>query len=154
MKTAIFDFDIPEELIAKYPSKKRSDSRLLVDDRLKDKITDSYTKNITDFIDENYFLVFNNSRVIPARLEIIRERDKRKGEILVLKIIDKYTVEALTDKAKKYQDNTFVILPGDNKALIAGTLEDGVKIIKSEIEMFSIEYFDKYGLMPLPPERR
>ena len=70
MKTKIFDFTIPESLIAQCPSKKRSESRLLVYDRKKDLIIDSFTKNISGFLDEQCFLVFNNSRVIPARFFI------------------------------------------------------------------------------------
>jgi S-adenosylmethionine:tRNA ribosyltransferase-isomerase len=70
MKTTIFDFNIPDSLIAQYPSKKRSDSRLLVYDRKKDIFIDSFTKNLSGFLDDQYFLVLNNSRVIPARFFI------------------------------------------------------------------------------------
>jgi S-adenosylmethionine:tRNA ribosyltransferase-isomerase len=151
MKTSIFDFDIPDELIAKYPSEKRSDSRLLVYNRQTDEVIDSFTKNISDFLDENNFLVFNNSRVVPARLIIRRESDNRKGELLVLKIIDGNTIEALMDKAKKYNDDSFVILPDNSKVYVEKTLDDGIKIIKSDNEIFNVDYFDKYGLIPLPP---
>lgn len=151
MKTSIFDFYIPDELIAKYPSKKRSDSRLLVYHRAKDEVIDSFTKNISDFLNDNHFLVFNNSRVIPARLIVRRESDNRKGELLVLKIIDGRSIEALSDKAKKYNDGSFVILPDNSRAYIEKTLDDGIKLIKSDNEIFNVEYFDRFGLIPLPP---
>ncbi len=151
MKTSIFDFDIPDELIAKYPSNKRSDSRLLVYKRLTGEIIDSHTKHIADFLDENCFLVFNNSRVIPARLPIHRESDNRAGELLVLKIIDEYRAEALTDKAKKYPDGSVMILPGGIRAVVEKSIEEGVKVIKCGNPVFTIDYFDKYGMVPLPP---
>ena len=56
MNTDIFDFYIPEHLIAKNPTERRSDSRLLVYYRDSGKIVDSHTREVADFLDDSYFL--------------------------------------------------------------------------------------------------
>ncbi len=151
MKTKIFDFNIPESLIAQYPSKKRSDSRLLVYDRKKDLIIDSFTKNISGFLDEQYFLVFNNSRVIPARFFIKKKDNNKDIEIIILKIIDEEKVEVLMNNAKKYPAGTELEFPGNKIVNIEKSFENGIKIIKSKEAFFKIDYLEKFGGIPLPP---
>ena len=151
MKTEVFDFYVPDELIAQTPTKNRSDSRLLVYYRDKDLIKDSYTKNIPDCLSENDFLVFNNSKVIPARIFIKKKETDRVGEILILKIIDEYCVEVITDRARKYPVGSSVILPDEKEAEVIEDLDDGVKVLKSKEAIFNIEYIESCGSVPLPP---
>ncbi len=151
MKTKIFDFKIPESLIAQYPSKKRSDSRLLVYNREKDLIIDSYTKNISEFLNDQYFFVFNNSRVIPVRFFIKKKENNRIGEIVILKIFDKQSAEVITDKGKKYSTGTELIFPGNREVFVEKSFENGIKILKSNKSLFTIDYIEKFGSVPLPP---
>lgn len=151
METNLFDFDLPEHLIAQKPSDKRTNSRLLVYYRDKDTIVDSYTKNLSDFIDDRYFLVFNNSKVIPARIDIIKKRSNIKGELLLLKIIDKNTIQCIMDKAKKYKNGDIIILPDLTECYIEKEIEDSIKIVKCEKDIFDYNYFEKFGKIPLPP---
>ena len=74
MKSDVFNFHIPEHLIAQKPAEIRSESRLLVYNRTNSKIIDSNFNQLTDFLSSNDFLIFNNSKVIPARLFV-----KKKG---------------------------------------------------------------------------
>ncbi|HOJ63794.1 MAG TPA: tRNA preQ1(34) S-adenosylmethionine ribosyltransferase-isomerase QueA [Spirochaetota bacterium] len=151
MKTELFNFDIPEHLIAQKPSDKRSNSRLLVYYKDKDIIIDSYTRNIIDFLDENYFLIFNNSKVIPARIKIIKKKSNNQGEALLLKIIDKNTIQCLMDKAKRYKNGEVIIFPDGTECYVAEEIEDSIKIIKCDKEIFNYQYFEKFGQIPLPP---
>ncbi len=151
MKTELLNFNVPESLIAQSPSKKRSDSRLLVYNRITDKIIDSYTKNFVTFLNDEHFLIFNNSRVIPARMMINKKDNNRSGEILILKIIDPYQAEVLTDRAKKYSVGTILIFPDKNECYIKEDIDHGIKILCSDHPMFTIEYIEKYGHVPLPP---
>lgn len=156
MKTDLFDFYIPEKLIAQNPSINRSDSRMLVYYRDSNKIVDSYTKNISDFIDSSYFLVFNNSKVIPARLKIKKKSTNHqstthRGEILVLQIIDSHNIKVLTDKSKKYKPTTTIILPDNNECEVKEDIDSITKILYCDKALFTIQYFDKYGMVPLPP---
>ena len=65
MKLSDFDFDLPKSLIAQYPSKSRTDSKLLV---LRDILVDSTFSQLGDFLKPNDLLVLNDTKVIPARL--------------------------------------------------------------------------------------
>ena len=151
MKTEVFDFYVPDELIAQVPTKNRSDSRLLVYYRDKDLIKDSYTKDIPDFLSENDFLVFNNSKVIPARIFVNKKETGRTGEILILKIIDEYCVEVITDRSRKYPVGSFIVLPDEKAAEVIEERDDGVKVLKTEEPIFNIEYIETCGNIPLPP---
>ncbi len=79
-----YDFYLPPELIAQYPPKKRSESRLLVVDRSKKNFFESCISDIHHFIPENSVVVFNNSKVIPARIYGTKKKTGGKVEFLLL----------------------------------------------------------------------
>jgi S-adenosylmethionine:tRNA ribosyltransferase-isomerase len=151
MKSEIFNFHIPENLIAQKPAEERSNSRLLVYERKKDLLTDSAFKDLTDFLSSDDFLVFNNSKVIPSRFSITKKENKRSGEILILKIIDEHSLEIITDKSRKYPVGTVIIFQDGNEAVIEKEIDDQVKVLRSDNPLFSLEYIEKYGNIPLPP---
>ena len=151
MKTKIFDFHVPEFLIAQYPSEIRSGSRLLVYNRKKDLIIDSFTKDISNFLNEEYFLILNDSRVIPVRFFIKKKENNRTGEIVILKILNTQSIEVITDKSKKYSIGTALILPGNNEVFVEKSYENGIKQLKSMYPIFTVDYIEKYGNVPLPP---
>ena len=68
MKTSLFNYELPQHLIAQQPLKKRDSSRMLVIDRANNTIIHSKISKIQDFLEPNDCLVFNNTKVIPARL--------------------------------------------------------------------------------------
>jgi len=151
MKTSLFNFIIPERLIAQNPSDRRSDSRLLVYYRRENKIVDTYVKFFPDFLNDNYFLVFNNSRVIPSRINIVKKASGAQSQMLVLKIVDSKTIRAITEKSKKFKIGTEVVLPTGICGIVAEEVDDYVKIVKTDIGVFDNEYFEKNGNLPLPP---
>ncbi|MBF5067712.1 S-adenosylmethionine:tRNA ribosyltransferase-isomerase, partial [Salmonella enterica subsp. enterica serovar Istanbul] len=73
MKLDLFDYDLPEELIAQTPLKNRSDSRLMVLDKKTGEIEHSVFKNITQYLRPGDCLVLNNTKVLPARLIGIKD---------------------------------------------------------------------------------
>lgn len=151
MKTELFNFKIPEELIAQYPIEKRSNSKLLIYKKNEDKIIDTYFYEITSYLDKDTLLVFNNSKVIPARIYIKKINTKREGELLVLKIIDPCHAIVLFDKAKLYKKNTKVVLPDESIIKVTEELTDGTKFVESDKGIFTLEYLKKFGNVPLPP---
>ena len=68
MKLSEFNFDLPEELIAKYPSENRDESRLMVVHKDTGEIEHKLFKDIIDYFDEGDVMVMNNTRVFPARM--------------------------------------------------------------------------------------
>jgi S-adenosylmethionine:tRNA ribosyltransferase-isomerase len=68
MKLSHFGFNLPEELLAEYPSEHRDEARLMVIDRKKETIEHKLFKDIIDYFDEDDVLMLNNTKVFPARL--------------------------------------------------------------------------------------
>lgn len=148
MKTVSFHYDLPEELIAQYPPEKRGGSRLLVFDRKTGALTDSATANITDYIDDNTHVVFNNSKVRKAR---IFGTSTHGGivEFLLLQQIDDVQWRVIASKVKKQKvGKTFTFSDGI-KAEISG-IDDNLRILKFS-EPVSDVYLDTHGHIPLPP---
>ena len=100
MKIDLFDFYLPEELIAQRPSEKRDHSRLLVINKEKKTYEDKVFYNILDYLHEGDVLVRNNTKVIPARLLGIKEGTGAHCELLLLKQLDGDNWDCLTKPAK------------------------------------------------------
>ena len=88
MKVADFDYELPEELIAQHPNKKRDEARLLVLDRSKHTMEHKIFKDVIDYLNPGDCLVINNTKVIPARLYGIKEISGTSVEFLLLKRIE------------------------------------------------------------------
>lgn len=151
MNTNEFDYYLPEELIAQTPLKDRASSRLMVLDRKNETIEDKNFKDIIDMFDENDVLVFNNSRVIPARLFGIKEGTNAHIELLLLKNEgDVWTT--LCKPARRVGIGTIIDFgEGILKAECIGCEEDGIRKFKMIYEGIFLEILDKLGEMPLPP---
>ena len=142
MKLSDFDFDLPSELIAQYPSSKRDHSDLLIATTPPNK-TKFY--NILDYLKEGDLLVFNNSKVIKAKLHL--------GKNITINLNQKLPDDcwsAFAKPARKlnigdefYFDNHKVII---TKKFAMGKIN-----IKFELDNISVfEFLNKYGEMPLP----
>ena len=68
MKLSHFNFNLPDELLAEYPSEHRDEARLMVLNREKHSIEHKYFKDLIDYFDEDDVMVLNNTKVFPARL--------------------------------------------------------------------------------------
>src|SRR5690625_7487499 len=77
-KQSHFNFDLPKDLISKYPAKERDESRLMVIDRGTGKIEHKVFKDLLDYFEEDDCFIMNNTKVFPARLYGCKEKT---GEI-------------------------------------------------------------------------
>lgn len=152
MKVTDFDYELPDELIAQDPLENRSESRLMVLDKVTGKITHKHFYDITEYINENDCLVINNTKVIPARLYGVKEDTGAAIEILLLKRIDADTWECLTRPGKKARSGARIVF-GDRLLTgeIVDVVEEGNRLIRFEYEGIFEEILDKLGEMPLPP---
>ena len=154
MQTEDYNFEVPEHLIAQHPAAHRSDSKMLVYYRDSKKIEDRMFKDLPEILDNKYHLVFNNSRVISSRLAVVKESTGHKGELLILKLEDANHAVALTDKSKKYKKGERIIFPCDDKKLVC-VVEEEIDTLKKRLycedAIFTVEYLNKYGTIPLPP---
>ena len=152
MKVDLFDFHLPEELIAQVPLQNRTDSRLMVLDKETGKINHEIFKNITNFLREGDCLVLNDTRVLPARLFGVKKDTGAKIEVLLLKQLEGDQWETLIKPAKRVKEGTEIEFgEGLLTAVCTGTSEHGGRILDFNYEGIFYEVLDQLGEMPLPP---
>ena len=151
MNVSDFNYDLPEELIAQVPIKKRDESRLMVLDREKQTIEHRTFKDIIEYLEPGDCLVRNNTKVIPARIYGKKETGANV-EFLLLNNIEGDIWETIVRPGNKLHVGTKVIF-GDGilKAEILDIMYGGTRKVKFEYKGIFNEILDKIGLMPLPP---
>ncbi|WP_368657456.1 tRNA preQ1(34) S-adenosylmethionine ribosyltransferase-isomerase QueA [Metabacillus halosaccharovorans] len=152
MKVELFDFHLPEELIAQVPLKERDASRLMVLQKDNGELKHESFKSVVNYLQAGDCLVLNNTRVMPARLFGIKEDTGASIEILLLKQQEDDVWETLVKPAKRVKDGTVITFGSGNlKATCVGTSEHGGRLLKFEYEGIFYEVLDTLGEMPLPP---
>jgi S-adenosylmethionine:tRNA ribosyltransferase-isomerase len=149
MKTSVenYNFDLPENLIAQYPSDKRGESNLLILNKSTGIIEQKKFADIVDLITENDFLVINNTKVLKARL-FGKKTTGGKVEILLIEDIGNNKFKALTNG--KVKIGTEIIIDKYMVKIIDFSNEEGQRIIEfSDINPY--ELMEKSGHLPLPP---
>ncbi|MFF2286098.1 tRNA preQ1(34) S-adenosylmethionine ribosyltransferase-isomerase QueA [Peribacillus butanolivorans] len=152
MKLDMFDFHLPEELIAQVPLEDREASRLMVLDKVTGELQHDVFSHITEYIKPGDCLVLNDTKVLPARLYGSKEETGGKVEVLLLKQEHDDVWETLVKPAKRIKEGTTIIF-GDGKlsAVCTGVLEHGGRILKFQYEGIFYEILEELGEMPLPP---
>ena len=151
MKVTEFDYELPEELIAQIPIKKRDESRLMVLNRKEQTIEHRIFKDIIDYLKPGDVLVRNNTKVIPARL-YGRKETGAKVEFLLLNNIEGDIWESIVRPGNKLHVGAKVIF-GDGilQAKILEVMPGGTRKVEFKYDGIFNEILDKIGLMPLPP---
>ena len=146
-----FYYNLPEELIAQVPIKKRDESRLMVLDRKNKTIENKVFKDILEYLKSGDCLVRNNTKVIPARIYGKKETGANV-EFLLLNNIEGDIWESIVRPGNKLHIGAKVIF-GDGllKAEVLDVLPGGTRKIKFYYEGIFNEILDNIGLMPLPP---
>lgn len=151
MKVTEFDYELPEELIAQTPIKKRDESRLMVLNRKEQTIEHKIFKDIIDYLKPGDVLVRNNTKVIPARIYGKKETGANV-EFLLLNNIEGDIWESIVRPGNKLHVGTKVIF-GDGilEAEILEIMPGGTRKVEFKYDGIFNEILDKIGLMPLPP---
>ena len=147
-----FDYDLPHELIAQTPIKKRDSSRLLELDRKTGEMQDKHFYDIIDQLNPGDAVVMNNSRVMPARLYGVKPETGGHAEVLLLHNTEGDEWETLMKPAKRAKVGT-VISFGDGKltATVTAEKEDGIRMIEFHYDGIFMEILESLGETPLPP---
>lgn len=149
MHRSDFHFNLPSELIAQYPLPVRTDSRLLALDGETGAVQDRLFTDLTELLQPGDLLVFNNTRVIPARLFGIKETGG-KVEVLVERVLDDKRVLAHVRASKSPKENSKLILDGDVNVTVLGR-EGDLFELRFEGAASAIDQLEQYGHTPLPP---
>ncbi len=145
-----FDYNLPEELIAQKPIEPRNASRLMILNPADKTIVHEHFYNLKNFLKPSDTLIFNDTRVIPARL-IGHKNTGARIEIFLLRRIDASTWETLVKPGKKAQEDTEIFFSDELSCKIVGRTDFGGRIVQFNFTGVFEEILDKLGETPLPP---
>ncbi|GEM78452.1 tRNA preQ1(34) S-adenosylmethionine ribosyltransferase-isomerase QueA [Vibrio superstes] len=151
MQVSDFHFDLPDELIARYPMPDRTSSRLLHLTGNSGELQDKNFTDVLDSINEGDLLVFNNTRVIPARV-FGRKASGGKIEVLVERMVDEHTILAHVRSSKSPKPGTQLFL-GDKDQYSAEMIarHGALFEIRFSSDKAVLQILEEVGHMPLPP---
>lgn len=151
MKIRLLDFELPEELIAQEPVEPRDSSRLMIVDRSTNNISHARFRELCHFLRKDDLLVFNNTRVIPAKIEGVLDTGG-KVEILLLKEKDFNLWECLVRPARKFTYGRKLFLgEGSIRVTVEGYIGKGLRTLRFETDKNLKEKIREVGRIPLPP---
>ena len=125
MKLSHFNFELPDSLLAKYPSENRDEARLMVLNREKQTIEHKYFKDLIDYFDEEDVMILNNTKVFPARLFGNKEKTGARIEVFLLRELNKETRlwDVLVDPARKIRIGNKLYF-GEDDSLVAEVIDN------------------------------
>ncbi|MEA3500249.1 MAG: tRNA preQ1(34) S-adenosylmethionine ribosyltransferase-isomerase QueA [Candidatus Marinimicrobia bacterium] len=147
-----FYYDLPKKFIAKYPSKKRGDSKLMVLNRKEKTIEHHKFSDIVKYFEPNDCLVINNTKVFPARLFANKDKTDAKVEIFLLRALDDQIWETIVNPARKVRiGNKLNFTDKIHCDVIDNTVSSGRVIRHNCSKEEFMDYVMKYGKSPIPP---
>ncbi len=125
MKLSQFRFDLPLNLIAQHPTKKREESRMMVIDRKTGNIENRTFRDIMDYFDDKDVFVVNNTKVFPARMYGRKEKTGAKIEVFLLRELNKTNKlwDVIVDPARKIRVGNKLYF-GENDELVAEVIDN------------------------------
>ena len=155
LKTSDFYYDLPEELIAQYPSEERDGCRLMVLNRDTGTLEHRIFRDIIDYLRPEDMLVVKSSKVIAARLLGKTEKTGSDIELLLLRLHESGEWETLVRPGKRAKIGASFNFGGILRAVVTDIVEGGNRTVRFEYdtEKYSniYEVLDEIGNMPLPP---
>lgn len=150
MKVTDFDYDLPKELIAQHPMEPRDHSRLLVLDKDTGVIQHRHFYDLPEYLRPGDLLVFNDTRVIPARLYGKKDTGANV-EVLLLTRKNTMDWEALVRPGKKLQIGAKIKFSDELSCTIVDHTDFGGRVVRFEFDGVFEEILDRIGETPLPP---
>ena len=147
MLVSDFNYDLPEERIAKFPPEVRGTTRLLAINRKTGELTDSYYRDLDEFLNPGDVLILNNTKVMHSRL-FCHLPDGRERELVVL---ERHADEPLNVlyRGKLHDGDVLTVNDSDEKVKVVKVLGNGIAEVESDTPLETLA--EKYGDVPLPP---
>jgi S-adenosylmethionine:tRNA ribosyltransferase-isomerase len=151
MKLSDYDYELPEELIAQYPARKRDESRLIVLSRKHDEIRETHFGNFPRYLRDGDLLVLNETKVLPTRL-FARRRSGGRIEVFLVKQLEADDWLAMLRPAKRLSPGEkLVVEPGELELEIIERTSEGEWRIGLPREIDVNKFLEDHGHIPLPP---
>ncbi len=152
MKLSDFKYNLPEELIAQYPSEERDQARLMVLDREKEKIEEKVFSDIVDYINPEDCLVINETRVFPARLMGTKDKTDAQVEIFLLRQLEASGLwEVLVKPARKVRVGNRLSIGNELMCDVIDNTVSGGRVVRFNYDGDFFDIVDRIGQSPLPP---
>lgn len=145
-----FDYELPEELIAQRPIEPRNFSRLMILNPARQTIEHEHFYDLQKFLTAGDTLIFNDTRVIPARL-IGRKSTGARAEIFLLRRLDATTWETLVKPGRKITEGAEIFFGNELSCKIIGRTNFGGRVVQFKFSGVFEEILDRLGETPLPP---
>lgn len=146
-----FDYNLPEELIAQTPCDKRDHSRLMVLNRQDKSIEHKHFYDIKQYLKKGDTLVFNDTKVMPARLIGHRAKTGGKVEVFLLRRVEGDKWETLVKPGKKAQIGNIIEFSDELSCEVLEHTDFGGRIVEFKYQGIFEEILDRLGETPLPP---
>jgi S-adenosylmethionine:tRNA ribosyltransferase-isomerase len=158
MKLSQYKYNLPEDLIAKYPADKRDESKLMVVERKSGKIEHKVFREIIEYFDEGDVMVVNNTKVFPARLYGNKEKTGAEIEVFLLRELNREQRlwDVLVDPARKIRIGNKLYFGDDEETLVAEVIDNTTSRGRTLRFLFDGDYDEfkktlfKLGETPLP----
>ena len=145
-----FDYDLPQELIAQHPMEPRDHSRLLVVDKKTGEIEHKHFYDLVNYLKPGDVLVFNDTRVIPARLHGTKDTGAHV-EVFLLTRRDATDWEVLVRPGKKLQVGAKINFSDELSCEVIEHTDFGGRVVRFKYDGIFEEILDRLGETPLPP---
>lgn len=145
-----FDYDLPQELIAQHPMEPRDHSRLLVVDKKTGEIEHKHFYDLVNYLKPSDVLVFNDTRVIPARLHGTKDTGAHV-EVFLLTRRDATDWEVLVRPGKKLQIGAKINFSDELSCEVIEHTDFGGRVVRFKYDGIFEEILDRLGETPLPP---
>ena len=157
MKLSQFRFDLPLNLIAQNPAKKREDARMMVVHRHTGQIENKHFRDIQDYFDDKDVFIVNNTKVFPARMYGRKEKTGAKIEVFLLRELNKPNRlwDVIVDPARKIRVGNKLYF-GDNEELVAEVIDNTtsrgrtIRFLWEDSEESFRAMLERLGETPLP----
>jgi len=152
MKLTDFKYELPNELIAQYPTQNRGESKMMVLNRDDQATNNDHFQNITNYLREGDALVLNETKVFPARLIGFKEKTNAQVEVLLLRQLEETMWEVLVKPARKVRiGNRLIIADSIGCDVIDNTISGGRVVKFDDNGQNFFDLVDQVGDSPLPP---
>ncbi len=146
-----FDYFLPEELIAQYPHEPRDHSRLLVVDKKTGTFQHRHFYDVLQFLQPGDLLVFNDTKVLPARLFGVKAETGAKIEVFLLSRQSGDDWEVLVKPGKRARVGAIIQFSDELSCEVIADTDFGGRIVRFQYQGIFEELLDRLGETPLPP---
>ena len=151
MNISDFDYFLPEKQIAQVPAEPRDFSRLMVLSPKTQSIEHRHFYQLDEYLMDGDVLIFNDTRVIPARLIGVRQSTGGKAEVFLLRQLERDQWEVLVKPGKKMRVGSVITFGYELSCEVLAHTDFGGRIVKFSYEGIFEEILERLGTMPLPP---